>query len=325
MDMFPSFLALPSASSAVDFSAVKLSTRRSDYLAKSSNGGPVFLLHDASAASYSPAIELRYVSVQFHSTCRVTASGDMLEDQFAIVSCDGNVPELHEIFVRCVCAAAEQLPLKASTSELHSCIRDLLEVFRALGQPSIREITGLWAELFVILRSKDATHALELWHSDQFERFDFSWASNCLEVKATVNEIRQHEFALEQLKEPVDGAGYVVSVLLQPLSGGMAIVDLANGIERTLASHPTLRQKLWRSIAAALGSDFSERLDRRFDPSYAERSLAVYRMVDVPAPQEPRDHRITGLRFRVDMSTVDSSLAGDPREILDTLFASSTS
>lgn len=323
MDLFASFLALPSASSAVDFSAVQLSGRRSDFLAKSSDGGPVFLLHDTSAAHYSPAIELKHVSAQFHSTCRVTTASGSVEDQFAVVSCDARTPELHEIFVRCIVAAAEQLPPKTNTSELQRSVQALLDLFRTLGRPSNREIAGLWAELFVIHESKNETRALESWHADRFERFDFSWASGSLEVKAAVREVRQHEFSLEQLRAPMGGIGYVASVLLQPLSGGAGIVDLANDIERTVATQPALRQKLWENITAILGSDFSARLDRRFDFSYAKRSLAVYSIADIPAPQEPSDPRITGLRFRVDMTTVNSSLTGNPRGVLETLFAES--
>lgn len=139
-------------------------------------------------------------------------------------------------------------------------------------------------------------------------------------MKATAKELRQHEFALEQLQPPLGGIGYVASVLLQPLNGGLGVIDLANEIEAKLASEPQLRQKLWESIVAALGSDFSERLDRRFDPSYAERSLAIFAMSDVPAPQHPSDARVSAVRFRSDLSTVSSSLKGNSRAILNSLF-----
>ena len=104
------------------------------------------------------------------------------------------------------------------------------------------------------------------------------------------------------------------------VGGGVGVVDLANSIERAVAAHPALRQKLWENIAAALGSDFSQRLDRRFDVSYAERGLAVYAMGDVPAPQQPADPRITAVRFRVDMTAVTPS-PGTPADVLGTLFA----
>jgi hypothetical protein len=298
-----------------------LTGRRADFVAKAEDGGPVFLLHDASAARYSPAIELKNVSVQFHSTCRVTTTGGVVEDQFAVVSCDASIPELHELFVRCVAAAAEQLPLEASTSELQCCVQALLDLFRALARPSSKGVTGLWGELYVMLHSRNVGCALERWRADQFERFDFSWPTGCLEVKAAINELRQHEFALEQLRAPVGGVGYVASVLLQPLSGGLGVVDLANDIEHIVASQPALRLKLWENVAAALGSDFSDRLDRRFDASYAKRSLAVYAMSDIPAPEQPSDPRVTGVRFRADLSGLVPSLSGTAESVLASLFA----
>lgn len=321
MDLFDSFTALEAASSAVDLSAVPLPGRESDYLGKSSDGGPVFLLRDASLPSYSPAIELTHVSVEFHSTCRVTTASGAVEGQFAVISCDASVVELHEVFIRCLAAVVEQLPADASTADLQRCLQSLLDLFRALGRPSSREVTGLWAELFVIARSRNVAQAMRAWHADQFERFDFSWPSGCLEVKASVKEVRQHEFALEQLQSPLGGAGFVASVLLQVLSGGLGVVDLAAEIESCIVGEPVLRQKLWENIAAALGIDFSERLDRRFDSSYAERSLAVYSMADMPVPERLSDPRISGVRFRADLTTVVSSLAGRPRDVLDALFA----
>lgn len=320
MDLFAKFAALPRAHSAVDFAAVELSAQRRDFLARATDGSPVYLLHDASPVTYSPAIELKNVAVNFHSTCRVTTTAGTLEDQFAVVTCGPTVPELHELFIHCFAAAVEQLPQAATTLDLQRCVRGLLDLFRAFARPSSREVTGLWAELFVLSKAQDVAQALSAWHSDPFERFDFSWPGGCMEVKAAVREQRQHEFALEQLQPPVGGSGFVASVLLQVMNGGIGVVDLAKLIEQSVATRPQLRQKLWENIAAALGSDFSERLDRRFDPSFAERSLAVYAMVDVPTPERPTDPRISGIRFRVDLSGVMSSVSGTPREVLQRLF-----
>ncbi|WP_431635630.1 PD-(D/E)XK motif protein [Dyella sp. KULCS107] len=319
MDLFGAFSDLPLARSTTDLSAIALSGRRHDFLARSVDGSPVFLLKDSSPATYAPGVELRNISVQFHSTCRVTVAGHSLEDQFAVIACGAAVPELHEIFVRCFLAVVEDLPLSSTTVDLQRCIQTLLNLFRSLGAVGRREVSGLWAELFVISRSNDVALALRSWRENSFERFDFSWPSGCLEVKATAKEQRQHEFALEQL-QPSGGAGFVVSVLIQQLSGGVGVIDLANSIERHIAGEPRLRRKLWENIASALGSDFSERLDKRFDPSYAERNLVVYAMEDIPAPEQPHDRRITGLRFRVDLSSVQSSLAPGRAGSLHSLF-----
>ena len=320
MDLYRVFLDLRSADSNTEFAAVSLSPQRRDFLAKAPNGSPVFLLHDSSAASYSPSIALKHLSVQFHSTCSVRTDSATLEDQFAVVTCDVSVPDLYELFIRCFAAAVERLPVSANTSILEECVRGLLDLFRALSQPNNREVAGLWAELYVISCSRDISGALAAWHADKFDRFDFSWSVGCLEVKATVNELRVHEFALEQLVEPVNGHGFVASVLLQPLSGGIGVMDLARKIEGAVSGEPLARQKLWENVASALGSEFSDRLDRRFDISYAERHLVVYALGDVPKPDRPSDTRITGVRFRSDLSHVSSSLTGSSLESLSRLF-----
>ncbi len=320
MDLHRIFLDLQIAASGSEFAAVSLSSKRRDFLAKALDGSPVFLLHDSSSVTYSPSIALKYLSVQFHSTCRVRTDSATLEDQFAVITCDASVPDLFELFIRCFAVAVERLPVSSDTVVLGQCVHGLLDLFKALSWPNNREVTGLWAELYVIASSRNTSRALAAWHADKFDRFDFSWAACCLEVKATTKEIRVHEFALEQLIEPVNGNGFLASVLLQPLSGGTGVMDLARKIEVAVSGDPLARQKLWENVASALGSEFSDRLDRRFDLSYAERHFVMYAMRDVPKPDEPSDTRITGIRFRSDLSHVASSLADGGVEALNRLI-----
>lgn len=321
MDLYRAFLDAPSAVAEGEYPAISLGSRRRDFLAKSADGSPVFLLHDASEVTYSPAITLKAISVQFQATCRVAVSGQAFEDQFAIVSCDSSVPDLFEVFVCCIAAATERLPSGAGTRDLEASVNELFELFSALARPGSREIFGLWAELFVICRANNIESALAAWRTDQFQRFDFSCGGGCLEVKATVKEQRAHEFSLEQLRTPIEGKGLVASLLLQPQSGGAGIMDLARRIEEAVLANPLLRKKLWENVAASLGSDFSDRLDRKFDVSYAERNIIFYAMADIPSPQITEDARITDIRFRSDLSTVQSSLAAPRSDGLQLLLS----
>jgi hypothetical protein len=145
-----------------------------------------------------------------------------------------------------------------------------------------------------------------MWHEDKFERFDFSSMSTRLEVKSTISRVRAHEFGLEQLEPPKDGAGYVVSLLLQPITGGVGVLDLAKNIEVAINKSPQLKVKLWANIAQALGSDFSKKIDKCFDLTYATKNLAIYTIVDIPKPEHPLDIRVTSLRFVSDLSSVPS-------------------
>lgn len=316
--LFDSFVTLPNATGPNEYKAISVSSKRKDFLAKGADGAPVFLLHDSSDARYNPRINFRYLSAEFHATCRVQTDGGAIEDQFCLVLCDGSTQELHELFVRCVAAAIEELPETSVTEDLESCILGLRNLFRALASPNAREISGLWAELFVIWKSGNPAQALALWHADQFDRFDFSSSNLHLEVKSTVKSIRAHEFSLEQLQPPSTGVGLVASVMLQPLTGGPGVLDLARNIEAAVAGSHKLKQKLWENVAITLGADFSDRLDKRFDLSYAERGFAVFAMNDIPKPGVPTDPRVTALRFVSDLTGIVSN---KPVDILNTALS----
>lgn len=320
MIIFDNFLNLPCATSETSFTAIPLSKYRKDFLAKGSDGSPIFLLHDASEAQYSPGMQFRYLSAQFHATCRIHTDDKVLQDQFALVSCDGAVTDLHEIFVRCFSAAIEELPINSGTRELNTCIQKLVDLFRALSQPSGKDVLGLWGELYVIANSGNIVGAMASWHEDPFERFDFSWEHGCLEVKASMQSTRLHTFTLEQLMNPKKGIGYITSLLLQPLTSGLGVIDLANLIEMEVNHSPALKLKLWKNLAKALGGDFSEKLDKRFDTSYVDRNVIVYAMDDVPRPEKPNDPRVISIRFTADLTTTSSSLTKNSLLALRNVF-----
>ena len=125
---------------------------------------------------------------------------------------------------------------------------------------------------------------------------------------------------MEQLEPPAEGVGLVASLLLQPLTGGLGVLDLARRIEEAAPGDAKLRLKLWQNIAAALGTDFSAGLDRQFDVFFADRNLAVYSMSDIPRPERPTDPRVTGVRFVVELATVTTSLEGSPLQGLARAF-----
>ncbi|MGG2042457.1 PD-(D/E)XK motif protein [Burkholderia gladioli] len=325
-DLFGSFQSLPSAQASTEFKAIPVSVRRKDFLAKSDVGAPVFLLHDAGVARYWPTLTFRYLKAQFQVTCAVaTEDATQLTERFCLVSCDPDAPDLYELFVRCVFAAIEGLPTNSDTRTIESCILQLRSLFRSFASPSSREISGLWAELFVISNCTDIGRAITLWHEDQFDRFDFSDEVLRLEIKSSIRGIRVHDFALEQLEPPPIGCGAVASLLLQPLTSGVGVLDLARDIDMTLSTTPILKQKLWGNVASALGSDFSEKLDKRFDLVFAAKNLLLYDMRDIPAPERPSDKRITDVRFRANLSAVSSSIDEEPSTALARLLSQPSS
>jgi hypothetical protein len=207
------------------------------------------------------------------------------------------------------------------TTEIEKVIHELLEIFRTLSEPATKEITGLWAELWTISHSNNIPRALELWHSEIYDRFDFSSPNVYVEVKSTTRNFRIHDFSLEQLNYPEDGKGFVISVILQAVSGGIGVLDLAREIEASLLGFPDLERKLWTVITKSLGSDFSKKIDKRFDAAFAAKNFLVYLMDDIPTVGPINDGRISNVKFSVDLSSVPSSLKGNVTAHLEYCFS----
>ena len=304
---FDDFKRISPSSAGIEFEAIALPGARGDYLAKSQKGSPVFLLADAKTGQYNPSLQLRYLSADFQLTCRLTTDGGEMQGVFALVNCTSDEPELHELFIRCFDAVRSQISTNADTNEIKKTVQNLAALFRAFSLPSQRSIIGLWAELFTIVSSSAIPEAMRVWRASAFDRFDFSDVGLAIEVKATTGQLRSHEFALEQLFAPVNGRGFVISVLLQPITGGMSVLDLVSVIEADLDGDPKLRQKLWENVINDLGSDFGTSLDRRFDTSFAQRNCVVFRFEDVPQPRASEDPKVTKIRFVADCTSTTSS------------------
>lgn len=308
MEFLVDFAELAPSSNPNTFNAIQLQGGRNDYLGKDQHGAPVFLVADEGEPVYRPAVQHRHLSAAFCMLCRLNVDGTDVVGKFALIRFEGNESELHELFIRCVRAAIADLAASVQTADIEERVTRLLGLFRALSRPAGREISGLWAELFCICSSGNVPAAVDRWHADNNESFDFSWSQARLEVKSTVSAFRIHEFALEQLRPPAGGSGYVASLVLKAANGGEGVLDLARKIEEQLNGDIQLQAKLWALLVQSLGADFSELLDRRFDTELAAKKMMLYRMGDIPSLPSVTDTRISSVRFKADLSTVQSSL-----------------
>jgi hypothetical protein len=112
----------------------------------------------------------------------------------------------------------------------------------------------------------------------------------------------------------------VASLVLKASSAGEGVLDLAKKVETQLDGDVVLQAKLWSLLVQSLGSDFSETLDRRFDPDLAAKQLALFRMEDIPSLPPVYDSRISSVKFRADLSSVQSSLGANGLVTLRSLF-----
>jgi hypothetical protein len=281
--------------------------RTRDYISLGPQQQPVLLLSCASSVGLKrPPISLQHLTVEFGIRYRVRALSGVVEDDFIVVSLRGDDLELAGAFCLAGDALVAALPEAPSAADIEKVVREFVEVLSALSIPSTRAIAGIWAELWLISMAADRQAAIAAWHLDTTDRFDFSFPSHFVEVKATEREERLHEFSYEQLRHstlPIR----VASLRLRRAQGGTSITDLVATLNSSLS--PELRAKLVRNVFSAVGSSISEAEEIRFDETFAEANLRTIAAERVPVVVIPPASPISGVRFRVNIG--DSSLAAD--------------
>lgn len=149
--------------------------------------------------------------------------------------------------------------------------------------PSQNVLVGLAGELLWISVQSNLDQAIESWHVDADDRYDFSSHSERLEVKTTTGSLRHHRFTSRQLPAAPGTRVRVVSVLLQVVADGVSIRDLYLEVGAKLS--PSSMQKLSDSILDVTGLPASLLLEPQFDREGSLSSIRVFDSESVPTPQ----------------------------------------
>ena len=279
--------------------------RTRDYVCLGPQRQPVLLLSCASSVGLRrPPISLQHLTVEFGIRYHVRAPSGEAEDDFVVISLRGDDLGLVEAFCLAADALVTALPDAPSASDIENAVREFVEVLSTLSLPSSRAVAGLWAELWLMSVASDQQAAVSAWHRDPMERFDFSFATHFVEVKATERGERSHNFSFEQLRG-AEAPVKVASLILRRAQGGRSVADLVATLQDGLSSE--LRTKLVKNVFAAIGSAVSEASEIRYDEAFAESNLRVIAADLVPVVEIPDGSPISAVRFRVNLG--DSLLA----------------
>lgn len=285
--------------------AMKLAGCQGNYISVGPNGEPFLLLPCKSATDLRrPPIGLRHLRVEYGVRYRVRTSSGVIDDVFVVISLRGDDLALAEPFCLAGDVLLAALPVEPAASDIDRVVRQLVEMMTALSLPSSKAVAGLWAELWLMSVASDRRAAVAAWHGNATDRFDFAFGTHFVEVKATEQEERNHEFAYEQLRRsetPIQ----IASLKLRRAQNGRSIAELVQAIQVGLSRE--LREKVVRNVFGSVGSAISESGDIRFDESFAEAHLRVMRADQVPVVMVPTGSPISAVRFRVNLD--DSSLS----------------
>jgi len=256
---------------------------------ESSQLGPIRLRH----FEYEPQLSATVLDI---GTLKPQTSN------FLVLRCREADADLQAQFLELVEGLVEYLGEQPSPNEVDEAVRDLVELFRSMSGPSRRTISGLWAELLVLLDAADCEIAGAAWHSDPNEQHDFVVGNEQVEVKSTTAAVREHEVTLSQLSVPTGGIGFMVSVMLEPHDAGASTNDLLAEALTRLSARGEQRRRLRAIVAATIGEDWREADQVRFNISRARSSRLVYDMSAIPTVDPRVPPQVSSVRFVVDLS-----------------------
>jgi putative PD-(D/E)XK family protein DUF4420 len=289
------------------FSAAPIPGYTDHRIARDSAGRPSLLLGviDAAGTNSPPPIILRHIEVQHDAHCQIKHINAPPEAAtFTVIRCSSDNRLLQTMFLRVCVPVLQHLGPKITRAGVLDAVNRLVELFRSLERPATKTIVGLWAELFVIERSSDASFMVSCWHSAPSDLFDFSHSEQRLEVKASSQRARRHHFRLEQLQPPTGTCCVVASVFVDAAGRGRGIDDLVEAIGRRITDI-ALQDRLHGVVFQLLGDRWESAGLERFDYEAAQESLVFYLASQVPCVSLPIPRGVSEVHFKADLSAIN--------------------
>jgi len=301
-------LPVPEADTALPSFATSVLGSGPHRLGKDSQGSPVLLITARPELEHHrpPPIELEHLVVQHRVQCRLWHAAVRSEEAvFTIVACRQADQALRDYFLRVLDGVVPLLGPSPTEDLVREVVDALAELFRSLMIPARKSVQGLWAELFLIVESRNAATVLAAWHSVPEERYDFSRGTQRIEVKSAPAGVRSHYFSLSQLTPPPGAAVVIASVFVERSGGGVSIAELVESVRTRAANDPQALFRLDKLLAANLGHNWRNALDERFDLELARASTAFYPAERIPSVGPAVPSEVTEVRFRSDISGVE--------------------
>ena len=264
-------------------------------------GDAVMLILPSDGLETMAVHELEHIHIHPHAEFNVRdAAGDRTE-RVTVVATKGRDGWLVEAFFE-LTAMLFETGVEQTPHSVRELIDDLVALFRALTQPALRSLIGLWGELFVIYRSTNPQELVAVWHSTPRDKFDFSRGHERIEVKTTTGP-RIHNFSHTQLVVPSGIRVTVASLVLNQAEDGHTCADIAQLILAQLTDDAH-RRKFIEQVIRTLGEDWKKQGGEAFDIEQAKLSLKFFDARDIPKVIDPIPTQVMAVKYQSDLQAV---------------------
>ncbi len=305
------FDSLPATSDGENrFLATPIEGYERHRLGKDAQGRPLLLisLNDTQSQRASAPIVLEHLTVMHNVDCRISRPDGIHEaGRFTVVRCTGGDVTLHTYFLRIASTIVVSLSERPSQLQVTGVINKLIELFRAMTKPPRKSTQGLWAELFLIARTRQPAVLIQAWHAMPEDRYDFALDNQQVEVKSVAGRVRQHYFSLEQLQPPEGTNVLIASMFVERTQAGPSIVELAEKIRTRISGDPDLLLYMDRIIGLTLGDSWRYASEERFDGKLTEESLAFFEASAIPSVNPNLPFGVSEVRFKSDLTGIPTA------------------
>jgi hypothetical protein len=230
-----------------------------------------------------PAFKTTFASYDPWDQLTVFETGKQLEG-ISVLRCDIDLSDMDNIEA----AAAVFLgliDLQEKFGKTGKAIWQLKNLFENRLKFALSDeiITGLFGELLVIIATNNPNIAVDYWHSNIDDKFDFSGEKFRLEVKSTLSGGRNHNFSSFQIPGNVPEKIFIASVQVVRVEKGMVLTELLNKIEDRVGIDSF--QKVINNVQETLGIPHQILNDYQIDFQPSVDSINVYKGLDVPRPK----------------------------------------
>lgn len=276
---------------------------RDIYLAKNKEEKNCFLIRVQFENKPFRAPDLKDIQVIYQVRCTIETEEGLDTDDFTIIEFTANDNFKQELFFSQMQSIFEKIEFPCKTSEISTLLETLFSLFKLLSRPGKSKKQGLWAELYLIYKSKDPRKLIQYWHINSNERYDFSDGKYRLEVKSCgTSNYRKHKFSYRQSNPPKNTEVLIASVIAEEVSVGLSIKALYDSLVDCIEDDIELLEKLNFQCAETLGQDFEKNMGISFDEYQAEDSLEFFDLESIPKIENELPPGVEEVTFTSDFS-----------------------
>jgi len=235
----------------------------------------------------------------FNAKCNIMVDDVYSEEQMNILMCLSQ--EKNEIlaFIRLTLSFSEEMK-KQDARKLHELFSALTRLFANAHKANQKELQGFYSELYTVRYfSRLGLNLSEYWQKKEKLKFDFSISQQKkLEVKSTTKEERIHHFQHEQLLSDLYDI-CVISILLRPDDAGLSLLQLISEVQEIAADRFDTLMYIEDFVK---NFDENELREIRYDTTYIDRNIRIYRAENIPKFQEEHPKGVSKAEYDSDLS-----------------------